>query len=459
MRKTKWISAVGCLGLALTLMSQSILTVSAAEIKSDPSSLAGISTVFDDYIDSNDASEDDVRDLVLSTGTATDVSVTHDLAISRVDDYVNVRSGPSTDSEIVGKIYDQCGATILGKVNGAEGEWYYIQSGNVTGYIMSYFCVTGEEAENYALNNGNLYMKINEYGINVRSEANTDCDVVTVLYEGDVCSVTGDAGDFVQVELEDGSEGYVSKEFVDVFIDCDTAMTLEEEEAMLAEAARLEEEARLAAEAAYEAYLEEQRLAEEEAYQAYLEEQAALERAAAAQAAADAAAAAQAQREAEEAAARAAAAQAAADAAAAAAASDTSSSDTGSSDSGSSDGGSVSYSYSSGRQAIVDYAWSHVGCAYSWGAEGPYSFDCSGLVKCAYAQAGVGLYHQSGAQANAGTHVSISNAQPGDILWKSGHVGIYVGNGQCIHASDYSTGVIVSDVWSCGWAFAVNVMG
>lgn len=83
---------------------------------------------------------------------------------------------------------------------------------------------------------------------------------------------------------------------------------------------------------------------------------------------------------------------------------------------------------------VVSAAYSKLGCPYVWGASGPNTFDCSGLVMWCYAQAGVSLDHYSGSQGQSGAVIPISQAQPGDILWKSGHVGIYIGNGQYIHA-------------------------
>ena len=65
------------------------------------------------------------------------------IAVSRVNDYVNVRVEPNTDCEIVGKIYDGCAATILERVD----DWYKIESGNVEGYIKAEYFVTGVEAE------------------------------------------------------------------------------------------------------------------------------------------------------------------------------------------------------------------------------------------------------------------------------------------------------------------------
>ncbi|MEE0967014.1 MAG: NlpC/P60 family protein [Bacilli bacterium] len=86
------------------------------------------------------------------------------------------------------------------------------------------------------------------------------------------------------------------------------------------------------------------------------------------------------------------------------------------------------------RQKIVATAQSKLGCKYVWGAVGPKTFDCSGLVRYCYRQAGVSVPRSSGAQKSGGKVISISEAKPGDIVWRPGHVGIYVGNGQVIHA-------------------------
>ena len=82
--------------------------------------------------------------------------------------------------------------------------------------------------------------------------------------------------------------------------------------------------------------------------------------------------------------------------------------------------------------------------AYVWGAEGPNTFDCSGLVKWCYAKAGKSLPHSSSAMKSSGTVISISSAQPGDILWRPGHVAIYIGGNQYIHAPQTGDVVKVS---------------
>lgn len=107
--------------------------------------------------------------------------------------------------------------------------------------------------------------------------------------------------------------------------------------------------------------------------------------------------------------------------------------------------------------SVLSAAYSRLGCPYKWGAEGPNAFDCSGFVKWCYARAGVSLPHSSSAQKNAGKQISISQAQPGDILWKSGHVGIYIGNGKYIHAPRTGDVVKISSVSGSGFVCAVRV--
>ncbi|MFE4868846.1 C40 family peptidase [Streptomyces sp. NPDC056682] len=97
--------------------------------------------------------------------------------------------------------------------------------------------------------------------------------------------------------------------------------------------------------------------------------------------------------------------------------------------------------------AIVNFALAQVGKAYVSGATGSSAYDCSGLVQAAYRQVGVDLPRVSQDQSATGTQVSLSNLQPGDILyWGSSgsayHVAIYVGGGNFVGAQNPSTGVV-----------------
>jgi peptidoglycan DL-endopeptidase CwlO len=104
-------------------------------------------------------------------------------------------------------------------------------------------------------------------------------------------------------------------------------------------------------------------------------------------------------------------------------------------------------------RTAVDTAFAQLGDPYVWAAAGPDAFDCSGLVQYAYAGAGVRLPHSSRLQAQTGTPVPRSQLQPGDLVFfysPVSHVGIYVGDGQMVHASTYGQPVEVASIDSMG---------
>ncbi|MFF4112248.1 C40 family peptidase [Streptomyces sp. NPDC001714] len=111
--------------------------------------------------------------------------------------------------------------------------------------------------------------------------------------------------------------------------------------------------------------------------------------------------------------------------------------------------------------AAVAYAYSKLGSPYVWGATGPDAFDCSGLAQAAYRSAGVSIPRTTYAQINAGRRVSRSELQPGDLVFfYSGisHVGIYIGNGQMIHAPNPSAPVRIAPIDEMPFAGATRVV-
>lgn len=287
------------------------------------------------------------------------------LVIAQVHDYVNVRSLPSEEGEIIGKLYNKSVGNFIEEEDG----WYKISSGSVEGYVKGEYCVTGADAVELAKEVGTRIATVTTTTLKVRESNSTESSVIGLVPIQDELIVTEELDGWVKVNIEEG-DGYVSTEFV----------TLSTE--FVKAESKAEEEARLAKEKA--------------------------EREAAQKAAAKRT----------------------------------------SSDVPKAEGGTKTYAPagSASGQAVVDFAKQFVGNPYVYGGTSlTNGADCSGFVMSVYANFGVSLPHSSAADRNVGASVgSIEEAQPGDIICYSGHVGIYAGNGMLVHASTSKTGIIVS---------------
>lgn len=157
--------------------------------------------------------------------------------LPKVEEYLNIRLAPSTDSEIVGKLYVGTKAEILGE----EGDWYQICSGSVEGYVYKPYTVTGEEAEILAAENGYIVCKVLTGGLRVRENPGTDADVLDIVGEGDKFDIVDLVDGWVAVEYE-GEVAYLSSDFVSVDYVLGEAISIEEEQAAIQ--AAMEEAAR-----------------------------------------------------------------------------------------------------------------------------------------------------------------------------------------------------------------------
>ncbi|MCR5304143.1 MAG: C40 family peptidase [Lachnospiraceae bacterium] len=287
------------------------------------------------------------------------------LVIAQVNNYVNVRSGPSEDYEVVGKLYDDSVGTYVSEENG----WYKITSGTVTGYVKGEFCVTGDAAVDLAKQVGKRIATVNTTTLKVRDAAGLDAEVLGLVPEGDQLLVDEELDGWVKVNIEEG-DGFVSKDYVVLSTEFVTAESKAEEEARLA---REEEELRKAREAA----AKKSGKKSESSYK---------------------------------------------------------------------DTGSYAVSGSGTGTSVANYALQFVGNPYVYGGTSlTKGADCSGFVMSVYSHFGVSLPHSSSADRSVGATVSsLSEAQAGDIVCYSGHVGIYIGGGQIVHASTARTGIKVS---------------
>ncbi|MBR3635474.1 MAG: C40 family peptidase [Lachnospiraceae bacterium] len=299
-------------------------------------------------------------------------------AIADVDNYVNVRTSTNTDSEIVGRMYDGAVAQIQEEVEGEDGTWLMVISGNLTGYIKAEYFIYGQDAVDVIDDYVDRYAIVRADRLNIRQEADIESKRIGYALSGEKLKLSNKDeydGDWIHVDYADDKSGYVSADYISVVEEFIYAKTIEEireeEEKKAKQLERQKEDEKQTPE-----NVEIPAASSEPVYTA---------------------------------------------------------------------SGNL-------RSDIVNFALQYVGCPYVHGGNSlTNGTDCSGFTSLVYAQFGYGLSRTpSGQLSSNGRSISLDEAQPGDIICygksKCTHVGIYIGDGQIVHAANPRKGIVVYNV-------------
>ncbi len=296
------------------------------------------------------------------------------LAIAQVNNYVNVRSAPNTDSEVVGKMYDGSVAQIL-SMAGDDGEWFQVVSGNVEGYIKAEYFIYGDDAVAAIDDYVTRYLVVQADRLNVREEPDISSGRIGYIDNGERVRLIEWGDEWSRVDYAAEHTGYVASEYVTATEEFIYAKSIEEEQAELAALQELQARTQASEEAAPE------RMVISAPPQTDYTTVPEL------------------------------------------------------------------------RTAIVDYAMQYLGNRYVHGGQNlATGTDCSGFTCYVYQAFGYSLGRTpQGQYTSAGRAVDLSQIQPGDVICYSSngstctHVGLYIGNGQIIHAANSRKGVIISN--------------
>lgn len=302
------------------------------------------------------------------------------LAIANVDRYVNIRSIPSTDGEILGKLYDGAVAQIQ-EVAGEDQDWFKIVSGDVEGYIKAEYFIYGDAAADVMQDYVTRYARVEADRLNIRKEPDQSSKRIGYADYDEQLKLVEDCGDWLKVEYTEGQDGYVSAEYVTLTEEFTYAVSIEEEKRQQA--------------------LQQELLAREKASEKAVPENTSMDQEM----------------------------QAVAEQSVQAGATD-----------------------SELRSSLVNLAMQYLGNVYVHGGQSlETGTDCSGFTCYLYAAFGYSISRTpSGQLSSAGRSIEYSQIQPGDIICYSSngksctHVGLYIGDGQIIHAANSRKGVVIS---------------
>ena len=347
--------------------------------------------------------------------------------IFRGSSYVRVRAEADLSADIIGKMYYNATATILGTVYSESGMWYHIRSGKIDGYVKSTYMVSGAEAMDLLTQIVSTWVTPINDAQRLYEWANTNSDTMALLTSGVKYKVQEVGDTFIKVFYGttangENVSGYVPRNSVKLSYEIQTAITIEDENLSVAKAtqakAAANSRAASRAESSRQASIEAS--IRESSYLAYL----ASSRARAAYESSVQESIWKSQQ--------------------AVLAAQSSMQNAQMAANQHNYGQYIPAGTSELRRAVVLHAVSYVGILpYVWGGESlTYGADCSGFTRAIYREHGITLPHLAKQQAVFGVRVpSLSQARPGDIVSyhcgpndTQGHVGLYIGNGLIVHA-------------------------
>ena len=398
-----------------------------------------------------------------------------ELIFAQCENYINIRSEADENSEVVAKLYNDGSATLE---ETEEDGWYKIKSGNATGYVKAEYFATGEEAKEIADKVAYNVAVVNAEALNVRATPSEESTVIDVASQSDELEVVDTSGEWTTVALGNDVYGFIHPDYCEYKTYYPTAVTLEEEAAAKAEADRQAAEAS-AAQAVEQPVEEDGSYAEDTspADATYTDETPATDAPYTEAPETDAPYTETPETEVPE-----------TDApyteapetevpetdapeteapeteapyteapetdapyteAPETEAPETEAPETDAPETEAPETEAPA-SDSSVGQEIANYAVQFVGNPYVYGGTSlTNGADCSGFTQSVMANFGIYIARTAADQSYGGTSVSISDIQPGDLLFYSdgggiSHVALYIGGGQIVHAATESQGIIIS---------------
>lgn len=307
-----------------------------------------------------------------------------DYVVADVDTVLNVRSSASEDADVVGKFYNGSVGTLIEQ----NEDWSLISSGNVYGYVKSEYILSGDMAMGYIEDNCNQIARVTTDTLNIRHDTSVDCEIVAISGEGDTLDVIDVEEGWIHVAVDTNVTGYVASDYVNLDYEYETAKTLAEDITTVKSGDFVVEDSMVGDGNGSATTLDGSGNATESAGQEndipIVCEEVAVPQL------------------------------------------------------------PEPTTISTLGQDIADFAVQFVGNPYKYGGTSlTNGADCSGFVMSVYAHFGYQLPRTSYDQANVGRQVSVSDLKPGDLIFYRdfGHVALYVGNNQVVHASTPETGI------------------